>query len=556
MFKKIQNHLLLRHPLLWNTKFVPVLIITLIVNLAFFIGGYISGAVDFTDPYDFNALRAYKPIVTFLAVVIALLVIILWLVFYVRNNAFKSFYPKKNNSLYKEWLIILIVCLLNVSYIPIYQYAYDLRARNYFDKEEVIKRADIISKASLFVNGSFHPWKRFDRTIYNELLKEKTAVDSLREYYEDVEIEAAVVETQETEYYDEYDYQYDDRNDDYYNREWDTVCYFENEYKLTSLMNRQKQSFSIQPYINDSLNEWKVKRWMLNREKDSVRKVLDDFFTIANEHGLKANITSEEWFNFIYKPDMYEDYQIVGTHSEDAIHDERKENKDYTDRNDTENNFTRYERMRMKVYPKYHVPFNQLYNGYDRISGAYVSPINFKDIVGYFIFAFVLSFLIFSFKVTSVKSWLIAAVSIGVLGLVTFIFSLVADHFLRLLLIIDELTIFLIIWTVIIAACFFYFLHRIRIKTSKKISGIIVNALLWLLPTGIIIIRAAVSYYSMITRPAPMQVTSIYYYDKTPLEEWIDENIFLCMYFWLLIVLLYMYPLTRLIKKWKGIAEA
>ncbi|RYJ44414.1 hypothetical protein [Flavobacterium beibuense] len=547
MFKKIQNHLLLRHPLLWNTKFIPVLVITLVVNLAFFIGGYITGAVDFTDPYGYNILRDFKPIAAFLAVVIALLVIILWLVFYVRNNAFKSYYPKKNNSLYKEWLILLIVCLLNVSYIPIYEYAYDLRARNYFDKEEVIKRADIISKASLFVNGSYHSWDRFDRTMYNELLNKKP-LDSLREYHE----EAEAIETIPA--YNHHQRNYDE-DDDYYNREWDTVCYFENEYKLTSLMNRQKESFFIQPDINDSLNEWKVKKWMLNREKDSVRKVLNDFFALANEHGLKANITVEQWLNFVYKPDMYEDFQIVGKHSMDAIYDERKENNEYTETNDTENNFTKNIDGIIHIYPKYYVPFSQLYNGYDRISGAYVSPIDYKDIIGYFIFGFSVSLLIFSFRVTSAKSWLIAAVSIGVLGLVTFIFSLVAYYFLNEFIIIDEMTLFFMIWTIIIALCFFYFLHRNKIKTSKKISGIIVNVLLWLLPTLFIIAYAYAWYYFRIVEEKTYNPYLISY-EHPPFQKWLDENLTLCIYCWLLIIILYMYPLTRLIKKWKGIAEA
>ena len=54
MFKKIQNHLLLKYPLLWNTKFVPMLVIGSVLNIIYFGIGYTNGIIDFSGKIDLD----------------------------------------------------------------------------------------------------------------------------------------------------------------------------------------------------------------------------------------------------------------------------------------------------------------------------------------------------------------------------------------------------------------------------------------------------------------------------------------------------------------------
>lgn len=549
MFKKIQNYLLLHHPLLWNTKFIPVLIITLIINILFFAGGYLTGAVDFNDPYRLNEYRHYEPMAIFLNLVIGLLVIIVWLTFYFRNNGFKSLYPKKNNSLYKEWLIILTVCLLTCSNTAIYEYAFDLRARNYYSKEEVIKRTNLLSRASIFVDGPFHHWSRFDRTQRNELL-DSLENNNHRYEYKEYDEEMVVIPEVEavTNVYNE--------GNKLYNPEWDTVCYFENQYPITSLINKQNLKFSIQENIHDSINEWRVKTWMLNREKDSIKKLLDDFFVLVNEHKLKANITSKQWFDFVYKPNDYNDYQIVGNDEFNEINDERKsrDNEEYKTRNDFENNIIEKNGSVTIVLPKYYVPLERMENAYDRISGAYVSPITYRDILGIIYFAFITSLVIFSFRVSSVKNWLISIISLGITGLISFIFSLIITYSLIEYHSRSQPFTFITIWAVILIAFLLYFSYVNRQKTSKKLSGIVVNALLWILPFTLLMVYFYLEVYYDVTAIRDSYGDRVY--ERTGLEKFIYYNTTEIFYINLAVILLYMYPFTKLIKKWKGIAEA
>src|SRR5690606_17206851 len=103
MFKKIQNYLLIHHPLLWNIKIVPAFSVALLFHILFFLIGYVNDEINFSE----NSLYDYgldTGIVVFFSILITLLFFVMWFFYYMRNNAFKAFYPVSNKSLYSEWL--------------------------------------------------------------------------------------------------------------------------------------------------------------------------------------------------------------------------------------------------------------------------------------------------------------------------------------------------------------------------------------------------------------------------------------------------------------------
>lgn len=116
MLDKIQTKLLLKYPLLWNTRLIPMLIFGIGINAIYFLIGYLTGTVDFTEIYH------YSDDVTFFtfSIIISILALILWLVFYFRHNGFKAFYPKGNNSLFYEWTHIFIIVLSLSSFISFF----------------------------------------------------------------------------------------------------------------------------------------------------------------------------------------------------------------------------------------------------------------------------------------------------------------------------------------------------------------------------------------------------------------------------------------------------
>lgn len=549
MFNKIQNHLLLHHPLLWNLKIVPVVAISLIIQIIFFIVGYIDGAVDFTRKYGEYLYDVTPAIAIFFSIITGLFLFIIWMVFYFRNNAFKAFYPKDRNALYKEWLLILLVCVLNCTYSLTFMYAQDLRKRNYFTEEEFSHRVDVISMASVFADGGF--------------LK--------------------------SEYYEEYDEKLDSTIQKYRT----TYPYFGKEYPLNSLLNKSNSNFTYQSSEKDSVNEMRVKGWLHNNQRDSVAWLLHETDKIVKYHKLKASITPHEWLSRVYNPPLFTQYNTIGRvdHYELTGYDRPTNTRKYDYDIDTmtvaavatpvfdtvkiktgnvyvyngpngketidlNENTVKTIKNAIYVFPKYYVPFSQLEESYGTLSDAWVNPDADTGLaIAYLCFAIMLSLSIFSFRVTSGRSWLIALVSFGLSSLVIGIFSLIINLSHHSHFFIRDY-IYFIIWIIILIALLIYFYNK---KEKKGLSGVVVNILLWLtpalLPTIIFIVYEWYNdwydvYYHSFVKPETMAKPKN---DIILLIRNYPEYVFLLC---AAAFIGYMYFFTNSIRKWKGIAEA
>ena len=151
MLKNIQKKLLLKYPLIWNTKLVPMLIFGIVLHVILFIFGYIDGTIDFSNKNNIDILA----IANFFGILVVILAIILWLVFYFKNNSLKSFYKKSKYSLFYEFIQILIICtLLTTFYIP-FSIGKQLHQKSYYSLSETIDRCKTVSTADIFIDGSF-----------------------------------------------------------------------------------------------------------------------------------------------------------------------------------------------------------------------------------------------------------------------------------------------------------------------------------------------------------------------------------------------------------------
>jgi len=503
MFKNFQNNLLLRHPLLYNTRVVPMIAITLIINVLFFCVGYADGAIDFTDTsqwsYDDTTF-----VVTVYAFFIALLVFIVWLVYYFRHNAYKSFYPQSNYSLYKEWCVIALVCVLNCSYSASYLFAKDLRARSYFSEAEFSRRADVLSMASLFIAGDLS-----DYSYYNKPFKPA------------------------------------------YNTTQDSVLYNGKPYALSSLLNKPIKSYSYQNHEKDSLNERRIKNWLVANRKDSVLWVMKEFEKIAAEHGLKGNISTAKWMALVYQyPEfnspiavdgiekvIYEGYDDISTDTTEIAVAPSNIDKEQ----DTLSYRVQMVNGQKELYSKYYVPGKQLHASYGKISEAWVSPdLNEESALIYLYFGLMTSLAIFSFRVTSGKNWLIALVGTGIMGILTGIIGIVGSSF----------EVYGILWIFITLASILYFIAICYNGSGKSISGIVLNNVLWLTPWLIPLV------YMTTTSIARRNDQYDYMNYESSFAKTLTDYSNIMMYGNLVLVVIYMYFLTVSIKKWKGIAEA
>lgn len=98
MLKKINQKLLSQYPLLWNTKAVFVLPLAALIHLLFYLVGFFV-PIQVDELWMQHYFEDFTE--TMISVLISTLIIIIWLVFYLRNNPFKSFYTLGRAYMFK-----------------------------------------------------------------------------------------------------------------------------------------------------------------------------------------------------------------------------------------------------------------------------------------------------------------------------------------------------------------------------------------------------------------------------------------------------------------------
>ena len=474
MFKKIQKYLLINYPLLWNTKIVPAITIALLFHILFFIIGYGNGFIDFTSENQYESTIS-NGVIIFFSILVTILFFVIWFVYYFRNNAYKSYYNLKKSSLYKEWLIILLISFFNVTYSVSYITGKTVRERSYYTQKETQKRCETISMASVFIEGSY-------------LSYAINGADSLGQ-----------------------------------------ITFNKKRYFQNSLINKSLESFELSPTFK---TEMKVKTWMQENNQTEIKKLMSDYFALVKEHKLKSNIDAEKWFALTYNFPDFKKYERIGRTSLNYSSNNYENNLPITVAEQT-------------VY-KYNVPQNALVSSYYKISKSWEDPILEIGLIYTLLYLSIsIAMLIFSFKVTSGRNWLIALISsTGVLFIITGILSALSGSGIT----------FLVFWLLAILFFIFYFFVTVLKNKGKNISGISLNLMLWSLAGFLPIIYGLImEFYN---HPKTIRIGNKTKFINTPEYEWLDNQISILTWVNMLIVMVIMYFIAQYIKKWKGLAES
>ncbi|MEL1248788.1 hypothetical protein [Flavobacterium helocola] len=508
MFKDIQKKLLLKYPLLWNTKFVPMVAIGLLLHLIFFGLGYLDGTIDFSNR---NNLDIEVTCILF-GVLLVIIIIILWLVNYFKNNSLKSFYSKSKYSLFYEWLQIFVVSTLLITFYLPFSVGKQLHQRSYYSLEETTNRCKTIATADMFIDGSFGETEidslasRLIDSLGNKLVK--------NEISENYETQERAYETQATMAYA------------YKNH----IIFNGKKYDQFSLVNRNTFEFTVISRELDSLNKIQVQNWLHQDNQAEVKKLMDNYLSLIREHDLATNLNMDKWFEIVYKAPEFDKFLYI---------------QPYLKQYETDESYNNYE-MASKIgyddrkYSKYFVQQDVLKDKYDTVSEAHTDPFfNIEMILGFLYGAFGLSILIFSFRVTSGKSWLIAVVTTGVINIVYGIFTAITG--------LGDIYAYLILFT-ILGIIFYFFLIYFN-KKNLQLSRIALNLFLWSF-IGII----PLIYF--IIQEHYLRGENRYDYNYTsPEYEWMREHIIHMFSLNFIFAILTLFFLSKIIRNWKGISE-
>jgi hypothetical protein len=377
MFKDIQKKLLLKYPLLWNTKFVPMVAIGLLLHLIFFGLGYLDGTIDFSNR---NNLDIEVTCILF-GILLVIIIIILWLINYFKNNSLKSFYSKSKYSLFYEWLQIFVVSALLITFYIPFSVGKQLHQKNYYSLEETTNRCKTIATADMFIDGSFG----------------ETEIDSLASGLIDslgnkVALNYNAEDANTAEYSTEQESIAVEAVSGYINK--NHIIFNGKKYDQFSLVNRNTFEFTVISREQDSLNKIQVQNWLDQNNQAEVKKLMDNYLSLIREHDLATNLNMDKWFEIVYKAPEFDEFLYI---------------QPYLKQYETDNSYNSYDYATKigngeRKYSKYFVQQDVLKDKYDMVSEAHTdSFFKIEMILGFLYGAFGLSILIFCSFIASIN---------------------------------------------------------------------------------------------------------------------------------------------------------
>lgn len=556
MIKKINKYLIENHPLIWNTKFVWMFGILILMHLIYFFLGYFSfSEIDELHQYDLFQKYIHGNYV-WVGILISILLFILWLNQYFKQNAFKSFYPKSNLSFIKEFSIIYVLVFLIISPYLSFTKGLEAKVAGLTSQEEVNKQLEIVNLAEIFTLQEPDQYSLYARcsevpifdTLVNpdELLKLFVdnrikhgywpAIDKIEDYknyrdslpnnyytlseYEDLLIKhfpqrenwtsPDEIITREKAVNVE-----DNSNWEYYKT---PAFYNENtNYRnLNSLYNFCRIQYSDK---KDSLKYYHQAQNLLRKaDKAEIDNLLKQYLSIADQYDVKYRFKDRNWIDYVYNPPYYfVDYELQ--------------------------TISRYVQDLGYVIKKDHVNHRDLQTTLNNQINAKEGIISHGELIVFLALALIFSLLIYTFRTSTNRTWVISLVGMLVLFFVYLCLLFITSSSLG-----NFTPPIPIIWFFLFTFLFHVFMFSgISVKRRKLITGLNLNWSIWTFP---LILPLAFLLYSYF-----LDNKHDYNQPDHPHYTWIHNNFHLIMYVNFVLTFVYVCVLIPFQKRWQAMPE-
>ncbi len=414
MIAHLTTQLRQRFPMLWNIRLVPMsLIIAALYAFLFALGFLFQGkSLEYVD--------AGSAGIYFLSFIASLLVFIGWLMVYSRNNGFRFFAPRSVAQLWGEWLLIL--CLTSsLCALPL-AFTAGAVSRIYASNSvvEAEKNRTLLEAIQILMPYDTEPYRYVAGQHQPLPIPANLTLQPDQLPMDDYAVRADAAERL-------------------------TIT----GYKGTSLL------FFHALDANKPLSEsqLRVLGWLKTGQAEPILALMQDYQALLQHHGRQMSFSPDAWWARLNQPPFF----ILAP--EYGLEDEALSNPfttirplDYADYRDWE---ALSERQEM-VLDQHHFRFNWLW-----------LPLSFALMWG-----LMLSLAVFSFRLSSGKTWLKAALSAGVLLLLSGFLGI--SH--------AGNGVFSLFWIIIWAGTLALMLYRCRHGHAKGRTTIAMHFLFWLPP--------------------------------------------------------------------------
>lgn len=503
MFKKLNSKLLSQYPLLWNTKLLYVIPAAIVIHVLFYLGGFFT-PVELEDLYEYWIYDESGTVV--FSVLISLLIIILWLVFYLRNNPFKSFYTVSRSYLFLEFLLISLVFFSTATFFLSYEqglyHQTTITAKN-VNLEEDINTLNLSKHFIAF------EWREFSNENCCDSVIAYEKRDSIRRAKQSHNNNSSGYQRDVEPYYIEPRYNADDEVYNSY------LFYCQNG------MYQYEDRFK-----NDILNKYELNaiatRWLKNSQKDSVKQLFNKLVVLCEKYGIHYQFYPEKQTNECFSDSLFTVNRLVGTYP-----------NDYEENRST----------RSRVYHEQYIEISDIRTSLNRIDTVRTGFWNYEILLIWLYYSFAAAIVLFTFRLTRLKHWFIGIVGIGLWSIIVVLISI--------LLKLDKeiLPLIFIIWLSVVIVGSNLILARIK----KQLAGIMYNWIFWVTP---FIIPLTMAYTDIITNDSCYLYSQNYDEYWCDVNHWIDGHLLLMFSVNILVMLLVIYfvfiPLAR---KWQSNPE-
>ncbi len=577
--KKVNKYLVEHYPLIWNTRLVWMLGIALLLHLIFFVVGYnyVNNQKEIVSESNLDSFY-FGTSVVFVAILLSIIILLVWILYYLQNNAFKNLYNLKKGTLFIQFCTIFFIFFINITQYYSFKTGLKLKLRNTYAWKEIDTDIKEFNKLSLFLLQT-----ESDYNIDSKKYPAPFPLDYSDDKYDRL---GRHIDTTKSYFkYNGYYHQFykldhkrilkDSKNISYEIRESNNFKYrtvFDaSKYQNLidgSLLNYSDELYSYDQDSIDYKNRLKFYESLLNRKDEKeIEKTILPFFDLAKKYNVKHNLNIEDW---LYLINTKNDYLFRGTIQNSKPDEERKERlkSDYyrtvfkydtvslAGRNEKELFFLRnspltkdnknaiVKRSEKEYFSE--IPYcnlGRLNYFFKNVHEAYNSNPSKEILYVLITISFILSLLLFLFKVTNIKTLLLSFVSgsivlVLVLLSIEYISSYRTGYHGRTYL---EVWVFLLVGFTIIITSLVAFKKRWR----KLITAILFSLALFIIP---LLFVAMISLYEKFIR-------SKYLYKEVrrdPFILWFDDyGFWVVMTIWLVSIGIYTIP----IRKWKGLPE-
>lgn len=573
MFKKLNQTLITKYPLIWNLKYIWILLAAIGINIVAFIHGFLF----FSKKSQLQESRLFDGFTdggTFLNYIfVSIIILIIWLYFYIKNNRFKSFYPTSRNYLFKEFLALFLLFFVFL-YIPnSFKLGIKSKVANYISEEQYLKDIDVINRAQAFTlqkNLGYSNSSRnlavpvFDSLVSKEetkLLFDKNLIEYkklypkaekefLEPYFRNNEFETllALHFPQRKKTYpnsftdshvplkkvtpDEYNSYVEPHLSEAVEASETYIPPVEEKtpeengekvfYHLESLYNYSNIAFENpkDSTKNHTFYDKELIKLLQKNDRQAIEKLLVNYTTLLNKNEIGYRFKNANWIDYIpHYPYYFIDNNLGYV---------------YRDQNSLDDYINQ-------------TTLNQVYSNFEK---AKYESSYFENIEYYMMFALAFTVFLVTFRFSSFKVWLISIVGAGILGILGSVFgigiSTIFNHSNFI-----PYVIFLLFYCIFI----FLFITGFSTKKNKLITGVNLN---WFVAANVFVGIVLLGFYTDVRTEMLFNPSVGNYYE---LKEENEELKFLAkfadifLYINPVLYIISFYFVINLYKKWRAMPE-